>query len=105
MKATPDNAGCWIDGHWGHYSGARLIQIATSAGWDDTDAFAAAERYMKNEPELDEDGVDLQYEHIWDAADEAEVWMNEHIAPEGYSFGWHDGEYFLWKDSEWEETQ
>ncbi len=39
-----------------------------------------------------------------DAADEAEVWLNATVAPEGYSFGWSDGEFFLWSDQDWEDT-
>jgi hypothetical protein len=27
--------------------------------------------------------------------DDAENWMNDNVAPEGFSFGWEDGEFFL----------
>jgi hypothetical protein len=38
-----------------------------------------------------------------DLADVAERWLNDRIAPDGYSFGWHDGEFFLWTTAEWED--
>ncbi|WP_405056981.1 hypothetical protein OG474_30125 [Kribbella sp. NBC_01505] len=34
-------------------------------------------------------------------ADIAEEWMNEYLAPTGHTFGWHEGEFFLWTDEEW----
>lgn len=102
-RVSTEYAGCWIDGHWGQYSGARLIQIAVANGWADSHAFAASERFMAGTPLLDEDGEDLEWEYLWDAADEAEVFLNESIAPEGHSFGWFDGEFFLWEDSQWDD--
>lgn len=103
MRARPEDAGCWIDGHWGHYTGARLIQIAVANGWGDTQALAVADRYMDGKPQLDSFGEDLEWEYLWDAVDEAEVFLNEQIAPDGYSFGWFDGEFFLWSDIQWED--
>lgn len=35
-------------------------------------------------------------------ADEAETWLNEHVAPHGFSFGWHDGDFTLCHDEWWE---
>ncbi len=101
---TIENAGCWIEGNWGHYGSARLIQLAVGLGFGNMETRAVADRYMANEPLLDENGEDLEFEYIMDLADEAEVWMNEAIAPTGYSFGWHDGEFFLWSDQDWEEV-
>lgn len=102
MRASTEQIGCWIGGSWGHYSGARLIQIAVAHGWRDSGALTVADRYMAGTPILDEDGEDLEWEYLWDAVDEAEVFLNESVAPEGCSFGWHDGEFYLWSDDEWE---
>jgi len=44
-------------------------------------------------------------EAVVDMADDAENWLNDNVAPEGYAFGWHDGEFFLWTDADWEVTQ
>jgi hypothetical protein len=38
-------------------------------------------------------------------ADKAEAWLNEHVAAAGWSFGWTDGEFFLWPASEWEHVR
>ena len=77
--------GCWIEGSWGQYGVVRLQEIAEAYGW-------TGER------------LDADAEFVNDAADEAEAYMNESVAPEGYSFGWHDGEFFLWSDADWEES-
>jgi hypothetical protein len=39
-----------------------------------------------------------------DGAEDAEQWLNDFAAPDGYSFGWHEGEFFLWSDEQWEES-
>lgn len=28
-------------------------------------------------------------------------WLNENKAPEGYSFGWYEGDFMLWSAEEW----
>jgi hypothetical protein len=33
------------------------------------------------------------------SADDAEAWLNDHIAPDGYRFLWNDGEFFLWPET------
>lgn len=86
-KCSSADAGCWVDGHWGWKGSSRVIQIANEFGW---------KGYLAN---LDDDD-----ESIYDASDEAEQWMNQNVAPDGYSFGWHDGEWFLWSYEDWEEA-
>ena len=93
---TADNAGCWVDGSWGHYGPARLIQIALGHGWKDEDAQFLQEIYFGS------NGMYEDCERIYDAADDAERWLNENVAPEDYSFGWYDGEFFLWNNEDWE---
>ena len=50
--------GCWIDGHWGRYGQARLIQLASDLGWEHSDRFdeiiflAAIEQLDHMGPEL-----------------------------------------------------
>jgi hypothetical protein len=87
-KADPSDAGCWIDGHWGQYGSQRLITIASTYG------FQMAP--------IDYESEDAFEDIIWEA-DTAEAWMNENIAPEGYSFGWYDGEWFLQSEEWWNE--
>lgn len=79
-KADPSSAGCWIDGHWGHYGASRLIQIAEEHGWHGGQ----------------HEGFDPQFK--WEVAEEAEEWLNANVAPEGFSFGWHEGEFFFMPD-------
>ena len=56
---------------------------------------------------------DLLFQYDWSeedffqtvviASEEAEEYLNS-ICPDGYSFGWHDGEFFL-MDAEWWEEE
>ena len=121
-RATADDAGCWIDGHWGQYGTDRLVQIASAWGFvgsgDERDRLLIT--YCSQRVERDEatalaallplmtpderDAAEWQIaEEVYSLADDAESWLNEHAAPEGYSFGWHDGEFFLWSTETWEE--
>ena len=110
-RVSASDAGCWIDGRWGIYGPGRLLDIASSYGFpmdDDDRAIIAAH-------DAHSDTVTLSTGETIDAVtiaecvsgqgeltDRAEDWLNEHVAPDGYTFGWHDGEFFLWADSEWE---
>lgn len=93
-RILTSDAGCWIDGHWGHYGPARLIEIAHNFGYEKDGAMC--QEYLYG------DASSLKCEFIVEAADEAEAWMNANVAPAGFSFGWHDGEWFLWSDESWE---
>jgi hypothetical protein len=46
----------------------------------------------------------LAAELVYNLSDEAEEWMNDNVAPEGFAFGWHDGEWFLWSIKEWQDV-
>ena len=115
-KASPADAGCWIDGHWGQYGPDRLVSLAVTEGWDvnpDDDEFVAMAQAR-----LDDIGTarttfeDLCEQHgyteshalecITDLSTEAEQYLNDQC-PEGYSFGWHDGEFYLQSTEWWEE--
>lgn len=91
-KLNTDDTGCWIDGHWGVYASERLVSIAEGFGYLSTLLHGF-------EIECPED-----YEAWIDEAIEAELFMNQNVAPEGYSFGWFDGEWFLWSEKDWEEA-
>lgn len=102
-KADPNDAGCWIDGHWGQYAVARMIEIAADLGYQDSAVDIAARHLASMGPSDSPDITDEQYEDMLWAADEVEYWLNENVAPEGFSFGWYEGEFFLWPDESWEE--
>lgn len=114
--ATASDAGCWIDGHWGQYATARLVEIAQAHGYANDVITDIAGRHMWRceHPTADyTEGTfisDDDHETLIEASDEIEAWMNEHVAPEGYSFGWFDGEFFLSRNesigdgTSWEEV-
>lgn len=92
LPVLPVDAGCWIDGHHGVYGPERLVSIAESYGYEST----LLHGYELLEPEDWE-------AWIWESEAAAE-WMNDHVAPEGFSFGWFDGEWFLWSQESWEDA-
>lgn len=85
-KVTPEEEGCWIDGRFGdHNANLTLLRLAVSFGWSP--------------------GGDIQVEdaeEMYQIAEEAEYWLNEHVAPEGYLFFWSDGDFVLMPTYEWE---
>jgi len=92
--------GCYIDGHWGHYGVAKMIDMAADLGYDDQEIITLARNKLNSTHFINFSVDDEQM--LNDAADEVEAWLNEHVAEDGYSFGWHDGEFFYWANSEWE---
>ena len=102
-KATKDMGGCWIDGHWGQYGPARLIELAAEHGYADAEAIDLATRHLASIGPSDAPGLDDdEAEALFYASDAAEEWLNSFAAPDGFSFGWHDGEFFLWDAASWE---
>lgn len=104
------STGCWIDGHWGHYGVARLVDIAQDYGMEisglDESALWA---YRNNEDEFQDEQTG-EYHNAADwmlmqggLADEAEDWMNNNVAYEGFSFGWNDGEFFYMGNEWWDD--
>ena len=97
--------GWWLDGWWGQYATARLVQIASELGRTNEEDANLAERHLacmgsSDAPEI---GID-EFNLLVQAADNAEAWMDANIAPEGYCFGWFYGEFYLWNDEDWEEV-
>jgi len=99
--------GCYVDGHWGHYATARMIDVAYELGarWDTFhDDRHAAERYlstmMPNGVDIDDDDMMILSEIIVDAADAAEEALNNYL-PDDMTAHWHDGEFFVspWCDN------
>ena len=102
IKATPEDAGCYVDGHWGQYAVAHMVSRAEEFGYADADVTELADRHIASMgPSGAESLTDDEYEILSDASDDVENWLNENIAPEGYSFGWFEGEFYLWSDKLW----
>lgn len=91
------DAGCWIEGSWGHYADQRLCQIADGLGWE---IDPVSKKYVDNYPNATGEDSDI----VRDLADEAEEWLNRNLAPEGYRFGWVDGEFYLWSEDDWRQA-
>lgn len=104
------STGCWIDGHWGHYGVARLVDIAQDFGMETSGLDESALWAYRNNVDNFQDEQTGEYHDASEwmlmqggLADEAEDWLNENIAQPGYSFGWADGEFFLMAYSWWSE--
>ena len=67
--------GCYVDGTHGVYSAMEACRVARALGWDG------------RQP--------TDIEDSWYQEEVATEWLNEQVADTGYSFGWHDCEYFL----------
>lgn len=95
-KMDAKYVGCLFDGHLGQYIYGEIVKLAEEYGYVPSDAFSRA--YDDNAGGLDDGEV-----IIWES-EKAEEWLNEHVAEDGYSFGWYDGEYFYCSDGDWEEA-
>ena len=77
-RAEPEDAGCWLDGSRGQYIGEEIQQLAHEQGWS---------------------GEMLGVDDEWycEAWEEAEAYLNEHCAPDGFDFSSNEsGDWGLW---------
>lgn len=104
-KASSTDAGCWIDGHWGQYGVARMIEIAAEHGYVNPDIAQLANAKMF---ECAHPGAclltDSEDETLEDVCDSVVDWLNENVTPEGCSFNWFEGEFFLNSHEDWLEA-
>lgn len=96
-KATPADAGCWLDeANHGWRIECAMISIAVERGWPITaEDQAVVDRYGSGEGTHD-DG-----DYVREVADDALSWLSDEVAPEGYSFGWHEGNLLLGSMAQW----
>lgn len=82
--------GCYVAGHEGWHGVLSVIGMAEDHGFevDDDDR----EHLAKFERGEDDEG------YTYEIGDDAEQYLNDKVASEGFSFGWHDGEFFYWAD-------
>lgn len=99
-RMTAADAGCIVDGPAGIYGPRIVIELALEHGWAGEDANYSASmdvRWMNDYeagPSVQADCAERVHEQGgW--LDEAEEFLNANVAPEGFLFGWHDGEFFL----------
>jgi hypothetical protein len=99
---TAEDAGCYVDGWWGQYAVAHMVQRAEELGYDDHEIISLATRKLASMgPSTDPGLTDDEDEALTEASDSVETWLNDNVAPAGYLFGWEDGEFFLWSDEQW----
>jgi hypothetical protein len=92
-RATPADAGCWVEGSRGWRGLSYMVSRAEEWGYPlSTEDREAIEAYHEGDGDLVIAG---------EIASEAETWLNDHVSPDGYSFGWHDGEFMLWSAETW----
>jgi hypothetical protein len=92
VKATPDQAGCWLDGAMGWHNSYRVVDVAVARGWPITvEDAATADRYQAS-------GGTTDYEVIDDMVRDATDWLTDNVAPDGYTFEWVDGDLVLWSE-------
>lgn len=82
--------GCWVDSTHGIYGFRRVCEVAKSFGY-----YGLDEAWH-----LDADDTQAWLVE----AEEAETWLNKYVAEAGYSFGWHDGEFFYQSDAWWSDN-
>lgn len=95
-------AGCYVDGWWGHYSVSRALLVALELGWSPDDhglvrdvaVWEAGNAGGRLTDEYDRPpGISegaLVSEFLSDCLDEAEAWLNEQPkTPEGHWWGHH----------------
>lgn len=126
------DAGCYVDGHWGQYAVAHMIERATEFGYRDAQLEDYATRHLASmgpgstthDDSLELGGccdvcgtwatdpakycsapgiTDDEHEAMSEGADDVVTWLNTYAVPEGHSWGWEDGEFFLWPDETWED--
>lgn len=98
----PPELGCYVDGRWGQYGPARVIQIACNYGYDDTFLIAANRKLnqMGGNSNYKNYITDNKEEHLIWVSEQAEQWLNENVSDPNHSWGWHDGEFF-YQSTEW----
>ncbi len=106
--------GCWLEGSRGWTASGELVNIAAHQGMplsdDDralVDAYLGRHEGDLTLPSGDVVSADDLDEYVTGQgaiADQAAQWLTDNVAPDGWSFGWYDGEFFLQTDEWWQEA-
>lgn len=107
--------GCWLEGHRGWRASGDVVHIAYGYGMPlDEDDSALLDAYLSDDYGIDYDLTLSTGEEVsvggavidqGGLADQAEQYLNTEVAPEGWAFGWRDGEFFLLPDHEWHDEE
>lgn len=104
INGTDYTPGCYVDGHWGQYGSSRVLRIADDVlggnMWQETYDALKADHSLIGEWATEDDILGTMVdelaacEHVTWAAEEAEEKLND-ATPDGWAWGWEDGEFFL----------
>lgn len=88
-----------FDGHRGHYIYGEIVALAVRHGFPLADADKAEIAAAKADA-IAYDGP-AGTESIIFMSEHAEDYLNDQLTDKDWSFGWHDGEYFLANAAWW----
>lgn len=96
--------GCYVDGHWGQYAIARVIIVAKDFDYDNNEAVSLAAKHLDSMgPSTSPDLTSDEMEMLVEFCDDAEMWLNQNVCRDGYSWNWNDGEFFYQNNEWWNE--
>lgn len=99
-RMTPDRTGCYVSDVRGRYGIIYMIRDVAGALGFPISPEDAHTLHLAWEGLDDPNG--LAWDTIGWLSDEAEAWLNEHVAPEDHAFGWHEGDFILAHLDTWE---
>lgn len=105
-RASPDQAGVWVDEVHGIYAPVGMADVALAFGWQPNDLDAAIIEWARHPERALSDAlaavdIDSLPEFWAELQGDIEQWLNDHVAPDGHSFGWHDGSFHLASATWW----
>jgi hypothetical protein len=90
---TTFQPGCYFDSHLGHYIVPEIIRLAESEGRKlDARMSDVLARY-----EDDSHLADYPNEAVIEESDAAIQWLNDYHRPEGFWWGWVEGDFGLYE--------
>ena len=96
--------GMWIDSTHGQYTAAMVIDIAHDFGYDeDSSLIQLAQKHIKAMNGKGAQITNAEFRRLQKAESSIEDWLNENVAPEGASFGWHENKFQLHPNNWWDE--
>lgn len=120
-RMNEEDFGCIVSSDHGVYASLRAVEWAVSRGfslaeieaeditclWEFTSGSFTVPLTEQDDPFLSAIATgrrEAECSQVVDyIADCAMEWLNENVAPDGASFGWHDCEFVLWADEDWQE--
>lgn len=82
MSKVMIHEGCYVDELHGVYAPLRACRVARDFGW------------VGRQP--------TDIEDSWEQSEEALDWLNDNVADNEHSFGWHEGGLYYWSINDWQ---